>query len=134
VTAKLWEYRAGVNHDVTNPDVDGDTVDVRTDLGFDIDGLGMRLRLLGVDCPEKKPDRAAWLAAKNFTHDWLARHADPDGRHFIRTTSNTRGRDKADSFGRFLATVYNLVDGDTQGDHCLNTALLDAGHAVPFVR
>ena len=133
MTAKLWEYRAGVNHDVKNPDVDGDTVDVRTDLGFDMDGLGMRLRLLGVDCPEKRPSRLKWLAAKQFTHDWLAANADPAGRHFIRTTPNTRHRDKADSFGRYLATVYNLVDGDTQGDQCLNAALLDAGHAVPYV-
>lgn len=130
----LWEYRAGVNHDVANQEVDGDTIDVRTDLGFDMDGLAMRLRLLGVDCPERTADRPAWLAAKLFTHTWLIEHADPAGRLFIRTSRNTRARDKADSFGRYLATVYDLVDGDTQGDHCLNAALLDAGHAVPYAR
>lgn len=130
----LWEYRAGVNHDVASQEVDGDTVDVRTDLGFDMDGLAMRLRLLGVDCPERNTDRPAWLAAKLFTHNWLIQHADLAGRHFMRTIRNTRDRDKADSFGRYLATVYDLVDGDTQGDHCLNAALLDAGHAVPYDR
>lgn len=128
----LWEYRAGVNHDVDNQEVDGDTIDCRTDCGFDIDGLGMRLRLLGIDCPERKtPD--AWYAAKLFTHDWLEAHRDPKGRFFLRTTRNTRDRDKKDSFGRYLATIYNLIDGDTQGDHCLNAALLDSGNAIPYV-
>jgi endonuclease YncB( thermonuclease family) len=129
----IWEYRAGVNHDVANLEVDGDTIDVRTDLGYDLDGLGMRLRLLGIDCPETKGDTlAAGLAAKQFTHDWLVATADTKGRHFIRTIRNTHDRDKKDSFGRYLATVYNLVDGDTQGSHCLNVELLASGNAVEY--
>lgn len=131
MAAQLWEYRAGVNHDVAEQEVDGDTVDCRADCGFDLDGLGMRLRLLGVDCPERK-DLKAWLAAKKFTADWLAEHRDERGRFFIRTIPNTRDRDKKDSFGRYLVTVYNLVDGSAQGDHCLNAALLDSGHAIPM--
>lgn len=127
----LWEYRARVNHDYENPAVDGDTVDLRADLGFDVDGLGMRVRLLGVDTPERA-ERERWEAAKEFTAVWLAEHADPKGRFFIRTIRNTKERDKKDSFGRYLVTVYNLVDGQTQGDHCLNAALIDSGHAVVY--
>lgn len=129
----MWEYRAGVNHDIDEQEVDGDTVDCRTDLGFDLDGMGMRLRLLGVDCPERKDNLIAWKAAKQFTADWLTEHRDARGRFFIHTIRNTRQRDKKDSFGRYLATIYNLVDGDRQGNHCLNAALLDAGHAIPYV-
>lgn len=128
----LWEYRAGINHDVDSQEVDGDTIDCRIDCGFDIDGLGARLRLLGVDCPERNTP-GPWFAAKQFTHDWLTEHRDFKGRFFIRTTRNTRDRDKKDSFGRYLVTVYNLIDGDTCGDHCLNAALLDSGNATPYI-
>lgn len=124
----LWKYRA----EWLNV-VDGDTIDVRTDKGFDDDGQKMRLRLLGIDTPERKGDtRAAGDVAKQFTLDWLSAHADNRNRVFIRTVRSIHDVDKDDSFGRYLATVYNLVDGDTCGDHCLNAALLDSGNAIPY--
>lgn len=128
MTAQLWEYRA-----VVLGVVDGDTIDVRTDLGFDANGLKMRLRLLGVDCPERA-DRERWDAAKKYTAAWLSEHADNKGRVFIRTQPDTHDADEDDSFGRYLATVYNLTGGDTCGDHCLNAALLDSGNAVVYDR
>lgn len=130
MAANLWEYRAAWLHVV-----DGDTIDVRVDVGFDHNGLGMRLRLLGVDTPERKGDtRLAGDLAMAFTNAWLQYHADPKGRVFLRTARSPHDVDKDDSFGRYLATVYNLVDGETCGDHCLNAALLDSGNAVPYVR
>ena len=125
----LWGYRATWLNVV-----DGDTIDIRTDLGFDMAGLKMRLRLLNIDTPEVTgATKEAGLAAKSFTHDWLMTHADENGRVFIRTLRSTKDVDKKDSFGRYLATIYNLVDGDTCGDHCLNAALLDSGNATPYL-
>lgn len=130
MTANLWEYRAE-----WLKVVDGDTIDVRTDKGFDDNGLWMRLRLLGVNTPELRGDtKTAAEAAKQFTIDWLSTHADAKSRVFIRTVRSIHDVDKDDSFGRYLATVYNLVDGEIQGDHCLNAALLDSGQAVPYAR
>lgn len=124
--AQLWEYRAVVLYVV-----DGDTFDVRVDKGFDDDGQKMRLRLFGLDTWEDEgATREAGLAATAFTRRWLAEHADVNGRLFIRTTRSTRDVDKADSFGRYLATVYNLVDGQTQGAHCLNVELIAGGHTT----
>lgn len=98
----MWEYRAHV----TNV-VDGDTIDVVTDLGFGMDGLVMRLRLLGVDTPERA-DYEQWLSAKDFTQSWCAAHVDAKGWLVITTIKNTHDRDKADSFGRYLAVVWSM--------------------------
>lgn len=57
----LYEYRAD-----TRRVVDGDTVDVDIDLGFNVWLRNERLRLYGIDTPELKgANKAAGLAAKN---------------------------------------------------------------------
>lgn len=43
----MYEYRASVIRVI-----DGDTVDLRIDLGFEV-GLNMRVRLAGIDAPER---------------------------------------------------------------------------------
>ena len=63
------------------------------------------------------PDRAR-KEASDFTREWLATH------------KNLRARTyQADSFGRWLADIY---DGDTGAD--LSEALLAAKMGVPYVR
>jgi len=100
--------------------IDGDTVDLRIDLGFRV-WIEQRVRLLGVDCPEMTgPTRAAGMAAKTATEMWF------------RTASAIVVQtvlDKRDGFGRVLARICKQ-HGD-RGD--LSQWLLDNGYAVPYV-
>lgn len=74
-----------------------------------------RVRLLGVDTPER--GQPGWAEATAFTQAWLA-----DAGAMVAVTS------RSDSFGRYLADVR---DGDGMS---LSSALLAAGHAVPWSR
>lgn len=116
----MWEYRATpINV------VDGDTFDATVDLGFSV-SLNMRLRLLGIDTPEPNGDtRDAGIAAQVFTNDWLMQHADQNGHILITTIADRRQRDKRDSFGRYLAMVWNIAKSAN-----LNEALIAAGHST----
>jgi micrococcal nuclease len=75
--------------------VDGDTVDVELDLGFNT-FTRQRLRMLGYDAPERKQPGFE-LATTYF-------------RNCLTGTSLVVHTTKRDSFGRWLAWVY--VDGD----------------------
>ncbi len=109
----LYCYRARVRRVV-----DGDTLDVEIDAGFDM-YTHKRLRLLGVNTPEKKgATRDAGIAAMVFTKNWVA--VDIGEWPLIVQTH------KSDAFGRWLATVY-------VGSRCLNDDLLAAGQAIPFM-
>lgn len=111
-------YRAYVRYIV-----DGDTLDVMVDVGFN-DYVYRTIRLLalvegafkGVNAPEKNraDTKDAGLAAKAWVQTQL-----PVGTRVIITT-----RADADSFGRYLGAVY-LEDGRDLG-----SALVEAGHAV----
>lgn len=79
--------------------VDGDTVDLRVDLGFHHSGL-LRFRLLDCDTPERH--ELGWRECTQFTKDWLSGQT---GRLRAETF-------KSDSFGRWLARVY-AVDAAT---------------------
>ena len=65
----LYQYRAKVVHIV-----DGDTIDVQLDLGFDIT-YKARIRFQGVNTPESRTrdleEKALGLAAKDFVGRWL---------------------------------------------------------------
>jgi len=101
--------------------VDGDTVDLRIDLGFHM-SAALRFRLYGIDTPEKgTPD---WDKATQFTANWLSAASNL-------TTLRARTY-KSDSFGRWLAVVY-IIDSKGQ-EVVLNTALLSAGLAVVFTK
>lgn len=116
----MWEYRATPTNIV-----DGDTFDATVDLGFSV-SLDMRLRLLGVDAPERHGDtRVAGDAAHDFTRRWLIDFADDAGRVLVQTVADRRLRDARDSFGRYLASVWDI--GKTTN---LNEALAAAGHTT----
>ena len=99
--------------------VDGDTVDVDIDLGFNHWIHGERIRLFGVDCPECRSrdpkEKAAGLAAKDFIKRLLH-----DGGTYTLTTKE-KGK-----FGRYLGTIY-LTD-----DTSINAALVKERLAVPY--
>lgn len=99
--------------------VDGDTIDLRLDLGFYL-SAALRFRLLGVNTPElRDPDptrREMAYRAKDFVTAWF----DDAFGHGGVVIASTR---KADSFGRWLADI--LCPTFTT-DQNLSRALIDA--------
>ena len=117
-TEPAFLYRANVVNIV-----DGDTIDVDIDLGFYILIRNQRIRLVGIDAPEKRGDaREEGKAATAFLENLIV------GKSIILKT--IKGRDEADrddSFGRWLGIVY--LDGKD-----INQAMIDAGHAEIYDR
>lgn len=114
----MYEYVATI----TNV-VDGDTVDVDIDLGFGIWIRDERLRLFGINAPEKTGPTADRGKA---SRDYLVHLLDQYGRTVRLRTEKTRdSTDKKGKYGRYLAT---LLGGPAKAD--LNKMLVAAGHAV----
>ena len=99
--------------------VDGDTVDVDIDLGFDTWRRGERIRLYGVDTPECRSrsatEKKAGLLAKGFVMQMLH-----EGGTYKLTTKE-KGK-----FGRYLGTIK--IDGELT----INAALISEHLAVPY--
>jgi micrococcal nuclease len=99
--------------------VDGDTVDVDIDLGFDTWRCGERIRLYGIDTPECRTrdaeEKAAGFLAKEFVEDAL----------HVGGTYRLQTKEKG-KFGRYLGTIY-LTD-----DTSINAALVTEHLAVPY--
>lgn len=105
---------------VVNNVVDGDTIDVAVDLGFNI-FTNMRLRLNGIDTKETNSkiaeDRELAQKAKEFVI------------HKILNKKVLLETFKPDKYGRYLANVYidNNIDSFS-----INTMLINEGLAVPY--
>lgn len=112
----LYHYRATVVRVV-----DGDTVDVMLDLGFNV-SLKERVRLYGINAPESrtrdKAEKVKGLAAKDFVVEWTEDHADDI---FIVTRIDKRGK-----YGRILGTIMN------ESGENLNELMIKEGHAVEY--
>ncbi len=109
----MYEY----NCEVTRV-VDGDTVDVIIDLGFDI-SYSSRVRLYGIDTPESrtrdKDEKARGLISKDFLKTWLEK-----GQVVIRTKKDKKGK-----FGRILG---EMIVEDTN----INELMIQEHHAVKY--
>ena len=93
--------------------VDGDTIDVRIDMGFDIK-YKSRVRLFGIDTPESRTRNLAeksWgMAAKHRLIELLA---EADGKFTLHTEEMAKGK-----FGRVLGTiVVNGRDANQEVPH-----------------
>lgn len=90
----MYEYNCKISRVV-----DGDTVDVDIDLGFDTWRCGERIRLYGVDTPECRTrdaqEKAAGLLAKKFVEDTL----------HVGGTYKLQTREKG-KFGRYLGVIF----------------------------
>ena len=110
--------RRGKNGRQREPVVDGDTIDVLCDLGYDV-RIALRLRLMGINTPESrtrnKAEKVLGLEAKEFLKDTLA-SAD-----LIEFESHDRGK-----YGRVLATIYTTT-GEKRVN--INELLVKKGHA-----
>lgn len=114
----LWVFRARVERVI-----DGDTLDITIDCGFRSTRVE-RIRLLGVNAPEKTGStRREGILAQDFTTLWCA-----DALYMTEWPIVIQTK-KSDAFGRYLATVWRVVDGA-----CLNNDLVTAGMAVIDIR
>ena len=112
----MYEYSATIRRWV-----DGDTVDVTLDLGFDI-LYNNRIRLYGINTPESRTrdleEKERGLAAKDRVKELC-----PVGSSVtLKTTKDGRGK-----FGRILGEIF--VPGAVQS---INQLLVEEGHAVEY--
>ena len=99
--------------------IDGDTVDVGVDLGFNIH-FKNRFRLFGIDAPEKNTPEGK--AARDYLVTMM-----PPGSDLLVTTE----KDKTEKYGRYLGTFSSL---ETAFDSkSINQLMVEAGHAVERV-
>jgi micrococcal nuclease len=115
----MYEYFV---KNVTNV-VDGDTIDVIIDLGFDI-LFSSRVRLAGIDTPESrttdKAEKVLGLEAKEYLKKSLK-----DAKSVI---IKTEKMDSSEKYGRILGWVY--VNGDTVS---LNDKMINDGYAWGYL-
>ena len=100
--------------------VDGDTVDLDIDLGFNVT-ISHRIRLKDIDAPETRTtnleEKKRGLEAKVWLEEQLSR----EGEWIIETT-------KEDKYGRMLGTLYLIGEPVT-----VNEKMLNEGIAVPYM-
>jgi micrococcal nuclease len=109
--------------------VDGDTVDLIIDLGFDT-SRKERFRLYGVDAPEM--NTLAGKAAKA----WLWEALQPLESIYVQTIQ-LETKAKRDKYGRFLAVLYDrfpqagqiVAQPGSLPLFSVNLAMVDLGHA-----
>ena len=105
--------------------VDGDTIDVEVDLGFDILHKA-RVRMMGIDTPESRTrnleEKALGLAAKARLKELLKGRKSK-----IETSKEGKGK-----FGRILATVWASDKKGLEEYVNINEKLIEEGHARPY--
>jgi micrococcal nuclease len=98
--------------------IDGDTIDVDVDLGFDIIHK-LRIRLYGINTPESrtrnKEEKVRGLAAKARLKELI------EGKLVVIETQ----KDDTEKYGRFLGVIY-LNDAN------INKQLITEGYAVEY--
>lgn len=117
-------------HAIVTEVVDGDTIVIDLDLGFDIKFTNQKVRLLGVDTPESrtidKVEKVFGIASKDFCKRFVAACKN---RVIIRTHisegTDDSGREK---FGRLLGEIINP---DTR--EVLNDQLINNNYAVRYM-
>lgn len=106
--------------------VDGDTVELFVDQGFD-DWKKVTFRLLGIDTPERS--EAGYHEATDF-----AQSLAPVGKEVVIQSFKPF---KDDSFGRYLVKIYSgdaVLAAEWTEAEDVNQALLATGHAEVYVR
>ena len=117
----MYEYRVEVDRVI-----DGDTVDVIIDLGFEV-FVKERVRLAGLDAPEVRTrdlfEKEKGIVTKDWLQDRLNDAYESDAPIILRTTQyNPRGK-----FGRCIGTLHiNEVN--------INEEMLEKGLAEEYVK
>jgi len=117
INKSMYEYNAELRRVV-----DGDTVDVTIDCGFNMH-VKERVRLYGINTPESRTrdleEKKRGLAAKDRLIEILESFGD---KFVIKTSVDKKGK-----FGRLLG---ELISKD--GEQNANQMLLEEGHAVEY--
>ena len=117
----MYEYRCRVIKVI-----DGDTVDVDIDLGFDIVLRDERVRIMGIDTPESrtrdKVEKKFGLASKARLKELIGGKSGP----ILKTQINKKGEDMRGKFGRILG------DFVTEDGRMVTDILVEEGHAVAY--
>jgi micrococcal nuclease len=103
--------------------VDGDTIDVIIDLGFDI-LFASRVRLAGIDTPESRTKDIKEKALGLESKEYLKKHL-KDAKSVV---IKTEKMDSSEKYGRILGWVY--VNGDTES---LNDKMINDGYAWGYM-
>jgi micrococcal nuclease len=103
--------------------VDGDTIDVLIDLGFDI-LFQSRVRLAGIDTPESRTkdikEKALGLEAKEYLKKNLK-----DAKSVV---IKTEKMDSSEKYGRILGWVY--INGESES---INNKMINDGYAWGYL-
>ena len=112
--------------------VDGDTIDVTIDLGFDV-CTRQRVRLLGIDTPESRTsdreEKKYGLLSKKKLKEWCLK-AIASEKDDIEIELRCPEKDSRGKFGRILAEVWVSEDGQWTN---VNKWMCDEGYAVPYM-
>jgi micrococcal nuclease len=103
--------------------VDGDTIDVLIDLGFDI-LFQSRVRLAGIDTPESRTKDLAEKVLGLESKEYLKKHL-KDAKSVVIKTEKINSSEK---YGRILGWVY--INGDTES---LNDKMINDGYAWGYM-
>jgi len=103
--------------------VDGDTIDVLIDLGFDI-LFASRVRLAGIDTPESRTKDLAEKALGLEAKEYLKKHL-KDAKSVV---IKTEKMDSSEKYGRILGWVY--INGDTVS---INDMMINDGYAWGYL-
>jgi micrococcal nuclease len=103
--------------------VDGDTIDVLIDLGFDI-LFQSRVRLAGIDTPESRTKDKAEKALGLESKEYLKKRIMAAKNVVIKTEK----MDSSEKYGRILGWIY--LDGE---GNSLNTEMIEKGYAWGYL-
>ena len=103
--------------------VDGDTIDVVIDLGFDI-LFASRVRLAGIDTPESRTTDKAEKALGIEAKEYLKKQFKDAKSVVIRTEK----MDSSEKYGRILGWVY--VNGESES---VNNKMINDGYAWGYL-
>jgi micrococcal nuclease len=103
--------------------VDGDTIDVLIDLGFDI-LFASRVRLAGIDTPESRTKDKAEKALGLESKEYLKKRIMAAKNVVIKTEK----MDSSEKYGRILGWIY--LDGE---GNSLNTEMIEKGYAWGYL-
>jgi micrococcal nuclease len=120
-----YEYNATVTQVV-----DGDTIVVDIDLGFNVKFQNQKVRLLGIDTPESrttdKVEKQFGLASKDFVKKFIT---DCKNEVIVRThISSDTDADGREKFGRLLGEIINPTTKTV-----LNDELIAKNYAVKYM-
>lgn len=115
----MYEYRVKKLLGV----VDGDTIDVDIDLGFDI-SLMKRVRMAGIDTPESRTSDKAEKVLGLESKEYLKKHIKDAQQIVIKTELP----DSSEKYGRILGWIY--IDGATKS---INEVMIEDGYAWSYM-